>query len=352
MASAALLKTCFDVMHYSGASAVLRPLLAGRGVIFCLHRVYPGGGLERGFAPNAKLAITPEFLDAVIALVTARGYELLSLEDAAVRLRHRKTDDPPYAVFTLDDGYRDNLVHAAPVFRRHRCPYTIFVAPAIAEGRCELWWLALEAMIAGTTLIDVEMAGREFHFETRDDNQKAAAWNILCPLLQNMPEHEQRAWVRRYGENLGVDVDALCRAVAMTWDELRLLSADPLVSIGAHSINHFNLMKLDADEARREIADSKSIIATTLGVPVTTFAYPYGNSDAAGSREFALCAEEGFAASVTTRLGTVFAAHADHPQALPRVMVSGRFQKARYIDALLSGIPGAMMNRFRRLNVN
>ena len=351
MPSTALLRTCFDVMHYSGASAALRPFFAGCGVIFCLHQVYPGGGLQKGFAPNAKLAVTPAFLDEIISLVKQQGYELLSLEDAASRLRNHSSTNAPFAVFTLDDGYKDNMVHAAPVFRRHRCPYTIFVTPGIADGTCDMWWLSLEAMIAGTNLIDVDIAGQCIRMETRDDHQKKAAWDVLCPLLQAMPEQAQREWTRRWGEKLGVDAYALCRATAMTWDEIRELNADPLASIGAHTMNHFNLLKLEAELARREIVESKARIEAELGKPVRSFAYPYGNTDAAGNREFRICAEAGFEASVTTRLGVVFPAHVNHMQALPRIMVSGRFQKARYIDALVSGIPGAMMNRFRKLNV-
>ena len=49
MSKTALLKTCFDVMHFTGAANVLRPFFAGQGVIFCLHHVCPGGGTQRWF---------------------------------------------------------------------------------------------------------------------------------------------------------------------------------------------------------------------------------------------------------------------------------------------------------------
>jgi peptidoglycan/xylan/chitin deacetylase (PgdA/CDA1 family) len=351
MSGTAILRTCFDVMHYSGASSVLRPYFAGRGVIFGMHHVYPGGGHETGFAPNARLAITPQFLGEIITMVRVLGYDLLSLEQAAARLKAGRALTSPFAVFTLDDGYKDNLVHALPVFRRHKCPFTAFVSPAIADGTCVLWWRALEAMIAGARSLDVDMAGQQFRFDTRDDGQKMLAWSMLSPVLQSMPEHQQRDWTLRWGDRLGLDVFALCRAAAMTWDELRTLNSDPLATIGAHTVHHYNLLKLDEAEARRELQASRRRIEEELATPVCSFAYPYGNTDAAGAREFRLAAATGFAASVTTRLGLVFEGHAQHLQALPRIMVSGRFQKARYIDALVSGIPAALVNRFQRLNI-
>jgi peptidoglycan/xylan/chitin deacetylase (PgdA/CDA1 family) len=351
MPSTSMLKTCFDVMHYSGAAAVLRPFFAGQGAIFCLHQVYPGGGHESGFAPNARLAITPAFLSDIISLVKSLRYELLSLERAAARLRQGGIWHRPFAVFTLDDGYKDNLVHALPVFRRHRCPFTVFVTTRMADGHCEMWWRVLEQMIAGSASVKVEMAGNSYSLDTGHDGQKIMAWNILAPVLKSMPEHEQRAWTQRWAEKSGIDAQALCRSSIMDWDEIRTLNAEPLASIGAHTLNHFNLLKLDEGEAKREIEQSRKRIEEELGEAVRTFAYPYGNTDAAGPREFRLAAEAGFDVSVTTRHGIAFEGHAQHLQALPRIMVSGRFQKSRYVETLLSGVPAALVNRFQRVNV-
>jgi peptidoglycan/xylan/chitin deacetylase (PgdA/CDA1 family) len=345
-----LLRTCFDVLHYSGAAAVLKPFFAGAGVVFCLHRVMPGGGVENGFAPNANLAISPQFLSDIIQLVKARGYDLIHLHEVGARLSSPQAK--PFAVFTLDDGYLDNLVHAMPVFRKQRCPFTVFVAPHITDGKCEMWWSNLEAIIAASSTLDGQIEGADYQFETRNDAEKYAAWSFLAPKVQAMPEHDQREWILREADKARVDVYALCRAAAMTWDDVRLMAADPLATIGAHTLNHYNLLKLDAEDAQWEMEESKCRIEEEIGKSIETFAYPYGNSDAAGPREFALAADAGFKASVTTRHGVVFQTHADHMQALPRLMVSGRFQKTRYIETMITGMSGALSNRFQKVNVS
>src|SRR5262245_43732520 len=127
----AVLKRSLDVLYYSGASQALNSVLSGMGAIFMLHHVRLRGVAQHGFAPNAGLEITPHFLDAVIQHVAAKGYDLVSLSEAALRVKGELPSRRPFAVFTLDDGYEDNFVHAWPVFRRHSCPFTIFVAPAI-----------------------------------------------------------------------------------------------------------------------------------------------------------------------------------------------------------------------------
>jgi peptidoglycan/xylan/chitin deacetylase (PgdA/CDA1 family) len=350
MSPTALLKSCFDVMHFSGAGAMARPWLGGQGVIFCLHHVTPGGGLQTGFAPNSKLEITPEFLGEIIALVKAKGYECLSIDDAVARLKAGHCTRH-FAVFTLDDGYKDNQQHAYPVFKKFNCPFTIYVSSRIADGTCELWWRGLEAIVANNPHLDLQLAGHSFKLVTDTIERKWTAYQSLLPLLQNLPQHQQRSWIRSTTERLKIDLDAMCRNVAMTWDEIRDINKDPLATIGAHTLNHYNLLHLEAAEAEHEIVESGRRIAQELGEPTKHFAYPYGNVDAAGPREFAFCEKAGYVSSVTTRLGPLYAGHARHLQALPRIMVSGRFQRSRYIETLISGLPPLLFNKGKTLHV-
>jgi peptidoglycan/xylan/chitin deacetylase (PgdA/CDA1 family) len=351
MPKSAILKTSLDVLYYSGASQVLRGIFGGRGAIFMLHHVRPGGGLQRGFAPNAGLEVTPEFLDDVIALVKARGFDLVNLDEAVARISGDSPSGRPFAVFTLDDGYRDNLVHARPVFRKHGCPFTIFVTPAITDATCELWWRGLESVIAGAAHIEAEIAGETVALDTVTDVRKQQAWQRLYWPVRQLDQHLQRRWITDFCERQGVSLRAICRAEAMGWDELRLIAADPLCTIGAHTVNHFAVSELPETEARDEMVLSADRIAAELGQRPAHFAYPYGDAGSAAARDFSLAAEAGFKTAVTTRKGLVFAAHKDHLTALPRVSLSGEYQKLRYVDVLLSGTAFALFNGFKRMNV-
>jgi peptidoglycan/xylan/chitin deacetylase (PgdA/CDA1 family) len=148
-----------------------------------------------------------------------------------------------------------------------------------------------------------------------------------------------------------IDVDGYCRSVAMTWADMRDLIKDPLCTIGAHTINHYAVARLSEDDAYAEMAGSKSLIEKNIGRPIEHFAYPYGDEPAAGPRDFALAQRAGYKSAVTTRKGVIYSGHEKHLQALPRVMMSGRYQRIRYVDALISGLPLALLNKFNRVNV-
>ena len=346
-----ILKGAFASIYYSGAARFLAPAWGGIGAILCLHHVVPGGGLQSGFAPNSNLEITPEFLTALIRHVRARGYEILSLDQAIRRMccdRSRKR----FIVFTLDDGYKDNFAHAMPVFLREECPFTVYVAPGIADATCSLWWRTLEAIIAAADGLQVEFDGRLQVYETDTLQAKWATWKALLPQFQTMPEFEQRKLIDTVATRHGVDPLAQCREAAMTWGQIRQMADHPLATIGAHTLSHYNLKKLNAADAFREILESGKRIAEEIARPITHFAFPYGNKDAAGPREFLMAQEAGYASAAVTRLGTLEPAHATHIHALPRIMISGRYQDLRYIDALLSGVPSRLANGFSALNVS
>ncbi len=349
MASPELLRRLLDGLHYSGATTLARPLFNGDGVIFCLHQVLPGGGRETGFAPNAKLECTPEFLEGLINLARKRGYETISLAEAVVRLGQGKPK--PFAVFTLDDGYKDNQQFAQPIFVRMNCPYTIFVAPRIAEGTSELWWRLLELVIAKVDRIDFNIGGITYDLASKTEDQKWAAWEKLLPIFENLEQFEQRRVIRSLCAKYKIDPDAYCRSIAMSWDELREINRDPLCTIGAHTLNHHAVAKLTATDAKRELEASRLIVGRELGEEIKFNAYPYGDEPNATARDFILAKEAGYTASLTTRKGVVFAGHGAHLQALPRIMISGRYQELRYVDALISGLPTALLNKFRKINV-
>jgi peptidoglycan/xylan/chitin deacetylase (PgdA/CDA1 family) len=49
--------------------------------------------------------------------------------------------------------------------------------------------------------------------------------------------------------------------------------------IGSHTMNHHDLTKLSDIQKKYEIADSREFLEEKLGMPIATFAYPFGMSD-------------------------------------------------------------------------
>ncbi len=260
-----------DLMYFSGAASALSPLCRGLGAIILLNNVRPGDASRRGFNPSRERVITPGFLEAAIAHLRQRGFDLLSFRDALTRLRHRQDVTRPFIAFTIDGAHRDSLVHAWPVFRKSNCPFTLFVSTAAADGKGELWWRGLEAIIAGETRLSLEFMGIPEEMSAVTDAQKQAVWRRIYWPLRSMNPYRQRTLMRQLSSERGIDLDAICRAEAMSWHEIRTVSRDPLCTIGAQTVHHFSLAGLSADDAEAEIVESARRIEIEVGQPPAVF---------------------------------------------------------------------------------
>jgi peptidoglycan/xylan/chitin deacetylase (PgdA/CDA1 family) len=337
-----------ETLYFSGAHHVARQFLAGAGAILMFHRVRPDPG--GAFRPNGTLEITPQFLDEILTSLKAAGIDIISMDDVHRRLMSGERGSR-FVALTFDDGYRDNLEYAWPVLKRHQAPWTVYVPSDYAEGRGELWWVALELAIRDHSHIEVTIDGIDHVIDCDTDEAKQAAFlTVYRHLRSSTNEDEVRHIMRELSFANGIDLGALCREACMNWDELAFLAGDPLVTIGAHTVTHPILARLSGDRVRSELLDGARALAARLGRMPAHFAYPVGGADAAGPREFAAAAGAGFKTAVTTRPGVLFAEHAQHLTALPRISVNGAFQRMRYLDVLLSGAATALLNGFRRID--
>jgi peptidoglycan/xylan/chitin deacetylase (PgdA/CDA1 family) len=333
-------------MHYSGAENLFAPYMQRSGVIFMLHRVRPEPAQD--FEPNRILKVTPEFLEQVVVATREAGFDVIALD--AVRGRLEAGSERPFACFTLDDGYRDNLEHAYPIFKRYNIPFTIYVPTDFADQRADLWWITLERVLREAPHITLAMNGEGRSFPLGTAAEKEAAFHEIYWWLRSIPERTARAAVAELAAARGLDAADSATGALLSWDELRTLAEDPLVTIGAHTRGHFALAKLSEKEARSEMAGSVKRIEKELARPCRHFSYPYGCERSAGPREFAMASELGLDTAVTTRKGLLRPEHAGSLTALPRLSLNGDYQDVRYVKALLSGVPFAIMNTLQRLS--
>ncbi len=340
-------KAGFETLYFSGAYKAMWPMVSGVGLIFMLHHVRPEK--ERAFAPNRLLEVTPEYLDQVLSKVRKRGYDIISMDEVHARLTSGEPTKP-FAVFTFDDGYRDNAEYAYPVLKKHDAPFCVYIATTFADHCGELWWEVLEEVIRRQDVISAVIDGKAVRFTCASASEKYETFKQIYWWMRSIPESEMRVFIRDLGMRYGADCDEICSRLCMTWDEIRTLAQDPLVTIGAHSVHHYMLRKYPANTARAEISHCRSVIEAELDRQIKHFAYPVGDPTSAGPEEFAMTRDMGFLTAVTTRPGMIFSEHKHHLTALPRVSLNGYFQNKRYIDVLLSGAPFALLNQFRKVN--
>ena len=350
--SSALKKTIIrgglETLYFSGANVLMRPFVRGLGAIFTLHHVRPAR--PDRFQPNRLLEVTPKFLERVVRYLRRRNLDLISLDEMYERLVSGHSPRR-FVCITIDDGYRDTLQWAYPILKRYEVPFAVYIPTSFPDRLGELWWLALEAVVARNNRIRLWLDGREQGFDCATVAEKRDIYDQLYAYARSIrTEDELREFVRDLGGRYHVDIMEFCNELCMNWGELATLAADPLVTIGAHTVNHVMLAKVPERTARSEMQMSRSVLQASLGVPADHLSYPVGDRTSAATREFRIAAELGFKTAVTTRPGVLFPEHREHLMALPRISLNGEHQQLRYVRVLLSGSATAVWNGFRRVD--
>ena len=307
-------------------------------MIFTLHHVRPDQNLA--FNPNAHLEVTPEFLGEAIETAKAAGMMPVSLEDLPALLANA-SDQRKFVCFTLDDGNRDNAQYAAPVFRKHGVPYTIFVAPGLAMRQRTMWWETIGELLGKTSSFSFDFGAGTQVINCASKTGKQDAFARFAHFVETTDEDAAVAKIDELARSLGVDPMDIVEREIMSPDELRELAKDRLVSYGGHTMTHCNLARVDDSRLSYELVQSSRLVSEYGGRPVTTFAYPYGGRNAASVRESLAAANAGIRVAVTTQPGVLSAE--SNLTALNRVSLNGLYQKRRYVRALISGLPFRLM---------
>jgi len=101
-------------------------------------------------------------------------------------------------------------------------------------------------------------------------------------------------------ENPSEEVPGGLPAPALSRDELRDVAARG-VEVGAHSLSHCDLTRVDDAQLERELVEGRHILEGWVGSPVASFAYPFGRFDDRVRRACGAHFEAGF----TTQLASV-----------------------------------------------
>ncbi|MES2524760.1 MAG: polysaccharide deacetylase family protein [Gemmatimonadota bacterium] len=307
-------------------------------VILCYHRVTT---LERD--PHI-LALTPDQFEEHLIAIREIGtpVSLRELADAVRDGRWIRNG----VVVTFDDGYADNLYEAKPLLEKHEIPATVFVATGQIGSHREFWWDALERLLLGEhglpDRLRIPVGAVEQEWLIPDDARPPVSVDLTGEtlamraalrtsvmkdvrdaLLELHPRDVARA-IEALHNVLGVSPTARDSHRCCSANELQALAGkspgDSLVDLGAHTVSHPRLAMLDVGAQTAELRESRLVLESILGRPVTTAAYPFGRAVDVSGDTVAAARAAGIEAACTLTAGPLWATRID-PLMLPRYVV-------------------------------
>jgi peptidoglycan/xylan/chitin deacetylase (PgdA/CDA1 family) len=227
-------------------------------------------------------------------------FNVLPLDEAVTRLIRGELPARAAAI-TFDDGYADNLLNAAPILQKHGLHATFFIATGFLEGGL-MWNDTIIESIRGTLSPELDCSFLNLGVvAVGSTEQKQLALKRIIPAIKYLPGELRAEAVNRLAEQCRVP---LPETLMLSKTQLRELRQTGM-SIGAHTVSHPILSRLDSATAREEIAASRDTLSDLLGERITLFAYPNGKLGADYLPAHAEIVHSfGFDAAVTTNWGT------------------------------------------------
>ena len=284
-----------DFVWASGLAKLAELRKHGRSALIGFDRVRPAQ--SGAFQPRRHLDVTPAQLNRLIAALKRWRVDIVSIDEACARLAEQTSHR--FVSLSLNGSYRDVVTSARPVLAAHDVPYTVYVPSAFPDGIAEPWWLALEAVIAPHARVSLIIDRKERHFAVADADRKTQLYGYLHDLMRTLPTADLNHTIKDLCTRYSVDMHAVARAVAMTWDDVATLASDQRVTIGSATVNYPVLANLDSEAARRDIAMGRAVLETALQRPVRHFAFPFGDRASFKARDVDLTRAASFMSVVT-----------------------------------------------------
>ncbi len=295
-----------------------------------------------------RLQITTEHIDWCLGILRSY-YNFISLDEAVGILKGEKPPVINGLVITLDDGYRNNIVDALPVFKKHGAPITIFLTVSSIDNRKPMWFDRLDYVLQ---FADVErhmfkIGRKHFKFSSGGRERLASSYSQFRELVKKQYTDEIEFYMkleevisqleRASGKKLESIFENDPWSALLSWDEISKIQGNG-VEYGSHTMDHFRVGHLEEYVLRYQFANSKRKIEQVAGNVCKHIAYPDGNYSETAVN---IAMECGFEAGVTTieginRIGC-------EVMTLKRVSVPLTSEPSELM-ACVSGFSGAVSN--------
>jgi peptidoglycan/xylan/chitin deacetylase (PgdA/CDA1 family) len=233
-------------------------------------------------------------------------------------------------LITFDDGYRNNLTHAAGVLRKFGIPAVIFaVVGCIGTDRL-LWPTEIYRSILLWPSAVVPLPDESTIAIPPNDGEKRitlATWvREFCKVLS---EESKNFYLSRLREAAlpALEPSEMEMFRFLSWEELCKLHRMGF-EVGSHTMEHCVLTRIYAYRLRRELEESRQQIERRLETSCLSFCYPNGQPADYSPQIISQVARAGYRAGFTTNPGAC-TRHMD-PLALHRVSIPGKLSQRAY----------------------
>ncbi|MGB0010783.1 MAG: polysaccharide deacetylase family protein [Candidatus Sulfotelmatobacter sp.] len=213
-----------------------------------------------------------EFVFRAQMELLAREFRPISLDEAIKHIHNGSNLPRRSVVVTFDDGYADNYDVAMPVLNRAGVPATFYVTVDCVENKRLPWPSRLRFAFRNTKLSTwSDPEGKNWPLNVPAERE--VAFLSGCDACCQLSGAAQENFVVGVERELDAKIPCQQDSLMLTYEQMRALQRHGHI-VGSHTMTHPNMAYIKADDAVRELTESKRHLEFNLETPIRHFSYP------------------------------------------------------------------------------
>lgn len=201
-----------------------------------------------------------------------REFRPISLEEAVQHIRSGNNLPRRSVVVTFDDGYADNCEVAMPVLNQAGVPATFYVTVDCVENKRLPWPSRLRFAFRNTKLCAwSDSQGKKLPLNLPEERE--AAFLSSCDACCQLSGAVQEDFVVRVERELEAKIPCQQNSPMLSYEQMHALQRHGHI-VASHTMTHPNMAYIKADDAVRELTESKRRLELNLETPIRHFSYP------------------------------------------------------------------------------
>lgn len=268
----------FGAAEILQVNALCRRLYSASLAVLCYHGVIEDAR-PSGRQLYGNTVSIPEF-EAQLDYI-AKRFRPISGADLIAAIAEEKPLPKNSVLITFDDGYRNNVTHAAPILRRKGIPAIFHLATDYVGSRSILWpdEILLRVLDWPEPVLTTPVGTFRFSTTNTSSERLQIAWRIgqACKRIPAEARNEFLVFLRSETPPSPSHYDPEVHEF-MNWEEACKL-VEYGFEIGSHTRSHPILSGLSREAVAAELCESRTAIEQRTGSRCRVIAYPNGSRD-------------------------------------------------------------------------
>lgn len=242
--------------------------------VFMLHRIEDK---ERGVNGTS-----PEAIDQFLHELHRHGYEFMGMDEFCRYLEGPDKVIGNKVLFTMDDGYLDQIERGVPIFKKHGCPVSIGIITDFVSGLNWPWDAKVRYLFETTNARELEFistGGHKCKFMMKDLTESLVVMRVIREKLKKETEKNLSLKIKILEEQLDVELPKIApeKYRSLSWNDVKSMEGQG-VNFIPHTRSHIILSNLSPKRATEEIEGSIREIKRHID-PLPLFIYPNGQHE-------------------------------------------------------------------------